>query len=77
MAPWQEFIVELVKALAWPGTIVFISILLVRNLDIDNFLRNVRIRFKGGRFEVVLEPTIENIPHGREILEERRIPPRR
>ena len=77
MAPWQEFIVELAKALAWPGAVVFISVLVARNIDIDSFLRRVRIRFKAKGYEVLIEPAIDHIPREREILEERRIPPRR
>jgi hypothetical protein len=53
---------------------IFVSILLARNIDINEFLRNVRIRLKGRRYELEIEPGIEDIPREREILEERRLP---
>jgi hypothetical protein len=72
MGPWQTFFVELAKALAWPSAVVTLGLLLIRKFDINEFLRNARIRLKRGALEVEI---IREIPKGKEILEERR--PRR
>lgn len=71
MGPWQTFWVELAKALAWPGAAVFLSALLARNVNLNLFLRNARIRVKRGETEVEIQPAIQDIPRESEILEER------
>jgi hypothetical protein len=71
MGPWQTFFVELAKALAWPGTVAFLGLLLTRNVDLNHFLGNARIRLKRGTLEVEIQPAIRDIPRETEILEER------
>jgi hypothetical protein len=57
------------QALAWPGVVVFVSLLLAWEIDISDFIRGARIRIKRGETEVEI---IQHIPKGSEILEERR-----
>jgi hypothetical protein len=71
MGSWQIFFVEMAKALAWPGTVAFLGMLLVWNIDLNHFLRNARIQLKRGTLEVEIQPAIRDIPRETEILEER------